>query len=310
MRSLAANHQRLILALDEFELIAANPRFGTTLFNRLRGLAAQFPLQFITASRLPLGQLTFAHRETLSSPFFNIFAPVQLDLLSQPEASDLLVTLSTRHGRPFSPETVTFLLDITGPHPLFVQIAGYRTFALLEAGSDLTAEMAHTIRNQVQADVEQHLLYYWHTLDDEAQYALTILPLLDALPPKKLVVSGLLANGQYLGTALQQFVQQQAVPGVLQSGPFLLDTQRGLAAAHNQRLHLTPTEFAAFKLFVQHSGQILTPEAIEAALWPDEVAPDPERARGVIKKLRAALGNAAAAIVNRRGQGWLLDVGR
>ena len=51
----------------------------------------------------------------------------------------------------------------------------------------------------------------------------------------------------------------------------------------------------------------LAAEAIEAALWPDEVSPDPERARGVIKKLRAALGPSGEAIVNRRGQGWALE---
>ena len=40
VRTLAAQHVRLILALDEFELIAANPRLGLVLFNHLRGLAA------------------------------------------------------------------------------------------------------------------------------------------------------------------------------------------------------------------------------------------------------------------------------
>ena len=40
LRDLARNNIRLIVMLDEFELIAANPNFGVTLFNRLRGLAS------------------------------------------------------------------------------------------------------------------------------------------------------------------------------------------------------------------------------------------------------------------------------
>jgi hypothetical protein len=44
LRALTAKGIRLILALDEFELVAANSHFGQGPFNRLRGLAAQFPL--------------------------------------------------------------------------------------------------------------------------------------------------------------------------------------------------------------------------------------------------------------------------
>lgn len=313
VRALAAQNLRLILTLDEFELIAANPHFGPTLFNHLRGLAGQFPLQFVTASRAPLGELTFAHRDTLSSPFFNIFAPVKLALFSKTEATDLLTTLSARHGRPFAAETVAFLLELAGPQPLFLQVAGYRAFAAVDQDGVPSNESRAKVRSQVQADLEQHLLYYWSNLNPEAQYTLAALPLISPDAPSSLLqplqVAGLLDQGHYLGQALKSFVRQQTVDSLLQSGSFLLDTRRGLAAAYDQPLRLTPTEFAAFKLFLEHPGQVITPEDIEAALWPDEISPDPGRARGIIKKLRAALGRASKVIVNRRGQGWWLERG-
>ncbi|HEX9921864.1 MAG TPA: winged helix-turn-helix domain-containing protein [Anaerolineae bacterium] len=308
LRGLAGQNLRLLLVLDEFELIAANPRFGPVLFNHLRGLAAQFPLQFVTVSCEPLGELTFAHRETLSSPFFNIFAPTRLGLLSEAEAAELLNTLSTRHNQPFTLETVASLLELAGPQPLFLQIAGYRAFALAEAGL-LSNQALATVRAQTQADLEAHLLYYWRNLDPAAQYALATLPLLDQAAPDYLAAAGLLHRGHYLGTALETFVRQQPVEGLQQAGPFLLDERRGLAAAYGQPIHLTPTLFAAFKLFLERLGQVVTPDDIEAILWPAEIAPDPERARGVVKKLRTALGPAATAIINRRGQGWLLEIG-
>jgi DNA-binding response OmpR family regulator len=162
------------------------------------------------------------------------------------------------------------------------------------------------------ADLEPHLLYYWHKLDPESQYTLAALPLLEpgvALPVlERLAQAGLIYEGRYLGSALETFVRQQKVEGLRQGGPFLLDTRQGLAAAGSRPIHLTPTEFAALKLFLDQPGQLLTPEALEAALWPDDLAPDPERARGVIKKLRTALGEAGEALVNRRGQGWLLSL--
>ncbi len=311
VRALTDQNLRLILVLDEFELIAANTHFGPTLFNHLRGLAAQFPLQFVTISRDLLGQLTFAHQETLSSPFFNIFAPIHLALFSQAEAIDLLTTLATQYGRPFAPETVTALLELAGPHPLFLQVAGYRAFAAVGQDKILSPQAQTTIRAQVLSDLEQHLLYYWHSLDPKTQYTLAALPLFPLNAPlpalERLQTAGLLDQGHYLGEAVETFVRQQTVAGLHQNGSFLLDTRQGLAAAYNQPVHLTPTEFATLKLFLENSGQVITPEAIESALWPDEIAPDPERARGVVKKLRAALGPANKAIVNRRGQGWLLE---
>ena len=308
VRGMAAKNQQLILALDEFELIASNSNFGPSLFNHLRGLAAQFPLQFVTASCDPLGQLTFAHRETLSSPFFNIFAPARLGLLSESEAASLLVTLSTKQRQPFSPQVVSFLLELAGPHPLFLQVAGYRAFAAVGQTDSFTSEVKNIIRFQVQADLEQHLIYYWRNLSAADQYNLAALPLLDNTAPKNLIDTGLLCQGKYLGQALETFVRQQSVHEIWQGGPFVLDERRGLAAANGRPLHLTPTEFAAFKLFMERAGQILSLEDIEAALWPSEISPDAERARGVVKKLRAALGQAGESIVNRRGQGWLLEI--
>jgi hypothetical protein len=311
LRDLASQNLRLVLLLDEFELIAANPHFGPALFNHLRGLAAQYPLQFITASRDPLLQLTFANRETMSSPFFNIFAPLLLGLFADSVAADLLITLSSRAGQTFDSETVAGLIRFVGPHPLFLQVAGYRTFADPSGLQD----PAGRVRSQIYSDLEQHLTYYWNNLDAEAQYTLAALPLLDShatLPAvKRLVQAGLLLQTSEvfkISEVLVEFIRRQKIDGLLQSGSFLLDTRQGLAAVDGQTLHLTPTEFAALKLFLERPGQTLSAEEIEAALWPGEQSPDPERARGVIKKLRAALGESADALENRRGQGWTLAI--
>jgi conflict system STAND superfamily ATPase len=311
LRALAGQGISLILALDEFELLAANRRLGPALFNRLRGLSAQLPIQFITSSRDPLVELTFAHPETLSSPFFNIFAPLHLSPFTEPDALALLNELSARGGRPFGPTTVAKLLKLAGSHPLFLQVTGYRAYAALpDGGGELTPESWSAVRAQSLADLEPHLSYYWSNLDAASQHALAALPLLAREGRSPLLAgleaAALIRGGAYLSDALETFVRRQPVDGLLQGGSFLLDMLGGQALARGAPLHLTPTELAALRLFLEHPGQLLTPEAIEAALWPDEFAPDPERARGVVKKLRAALGPDGEAIVNRRGQGYLL----
>ncbi|HEU5085900.1 MAG TPA: hypothetical protein VFT99_00600, partial [Roseiflexaceae bacterium] len=135
LRALQRQGRRVVVALDEFELVASNPLLGLSVFNRLRSLAAQLPVQFVTASKRPLFDLTFAHVDTLSSPFFNIFAPWQLGLLGDADADALLATLSERGGRPFVVETRAFLHALVGPHPLFLQIAGYHAFAALQGAN-------------------------------------------------------------------------------------------------------------------------------------------------------------------------------
>ena len=308
--ALAVAGQRLILQMDEFEVVAANPQFGPTLFNRLRGLTARFPLQIVTASRDHLLDLTTGHPETLSSPFFNIFAPLTLTLFSESEASELLLGLSTRAGRPFGPSTLDWLLALVGPHPLFLQVAGYRAFAALDASDELTDAERTVVQADILADMDQHLCYYWNSLDADARYTLAALPLRDAddrSPARaRLIAAGLVRGCRYAGSALAAFTRRQAVDGLLQAGPVMMDVRRGLVSVRDTPIHVTPTEFAALRLFIERRGQTITPEEIEVALWPGECVEEPERARGVVKKLRGALGVTGEVIVNRRGHGYML----
>jgi len=295
----------LVILLDEFELVASNARFGSALFNRLRGLSAQYPIRFVTASKNPLWKLGQTNPETLASPFFNFFAPLTLGPMEEAEACDLLLRLSARAGQPFSDRALDPILALSGPHPLFLQVAGYRAFEAASIGGTLPADALPEIRRRMLADLEPHLQYYWNELSEEERYGLAALPMTGA-ESLSLVEAGLVRNGKYIGAILEQFVRRQKVPGLLQGGPFLIDLRRSQATVDGQPVHLTPTEFSLLKVFLEKPGRMLSPQEIEAALWPDENILDPERARGVVKKLRNALGATGGLLVNRRGQGYLL----
>jgi hypothetical protein len=306
IRNEFADPQRaLVVLIDEFELVAANPRFGPAMFNRLRGLAAQYPIRFVTASKNPLWKLGRVNPETLASPFFNFFAPLTLGPLEEAEARELLRRLSADAGKPFADRSLDAILALSGPHPLFLQVAGYRAFEAADDSGGIPAETLPQIRRRMLADLESHLQYYWNDLEEDQRYALAALPMLGG-ENAALAESGLIRDGRYIGSILEQFVRRMAVEGLLQGGPFLIDLRRNQATVGGQPVHLTPTEFSLLKLFLEKPGRVLTPQEIEAALWPGEATLDPERARGVVKKLRNTLGDSGSLLVNRRGQGYLL----
>jgi hypothetical protein len=303
----SGSRRNLVILMDEFELVASNPRFGAPLFNRLRGLAAQYPVRFVTASKNPLWRLGQTNPETLASPFFNFFAPLTLGPLEDAEARDLVHRLSAQAGKPFTERSRDAILALSGPHPLFLQVAAYRAFEAASAAGELSAESLPPVRRQILADLEPHLQYYWNDLDEEARYDLAALPL-GGGASAALIDAGLIRNGKYIGGILEQFIRRQSVPGLLQGGPFLIDLRRSQATIDGEPVHLTPTEFSLLKVFLEKPGRVLTPEDIETSLWPEEKTLDPERARGVVKKLRRALGVTGDLLVNRRGQGYLLTL--
>ena len=309
VRALAAQKRQVIVILDEFEIFTENERFQPRLFNRLRGLATQFPVQFVTASKEPLARLTFANPDVVSSAFFNIFAPFQLSLFQEQEAVEMLASLSERGGAAFQADTIDYLLELVGPHPHFLQVAGFHAFQLQNDGA-LSADARSAVKERTLEELEGHLEYYWRNLSAEEQYTLATLPQMafEGYSPviDRLADSGLLYENNYLGTVLQVFVARQSVPGLLQHGPFVMDERRRLITVDGKLVHLTPTEFSALRLLLQNPGRLLRPEDIEASLWPDEIAPDPERARGIMKKLRLALGEAGEAVVTQRGLGYSL----
>jgi hypothetical protein len=304
---LSGGGRNLVILLDEFELIAANPRFGLAMFNRLRALAARYPVRFVTASKNPIWKLTQVHSETLSSPFFNFFAPMSLGPMEESEARRMPAMLSAKAGKPFSQKTVDRILSLAGPHPLFLQVVGFRAFEAAAEDGEVRASDWDSIGRRLLGDLEPHLQYYWNELSEEERYALAALPL-DAGGTAALSDAGLIRDGRYIGSIVEQFVRRQKVAGLLQSGPFLLDLRRNQAIAAGSPVHLTPTEFSLLKILLQNPGRVLTPMEIETSLWPGEQILDPDRARGVVKKLRNALGETGELLVNRRGQGYLLAV--
>ncbi len=170
VRQLNRRGLRVVLILDEFERLSANPNLDLNFFNALRSAAGRYQLAYLTASAQPLIALTYSGRsqDVLSSPFFNIFAPLFLGLMPEAEARRLIREPAARAGAAFSTETEDFIWRLAGGYPLALQIACYHA---MDHPDDVD-----TVERKTMQELSAHFEYYWRNLSAPEQSALRHLP--------------------------------------------------------------------------------------------------------------------------------------
>jgi hypothetical protein len=97
LNQISQQNAGVVVLLDEFELLAANPQLTPYFFARLRGLTTKYGLAYLTASQRPLFDMT-ADEEILSSPFFNIFVTLPLGLYSERKRAACCTPVSKERG--------------------------------------------------------------------------------------------------------------------------------------------------------------------------------------------------------------------
>ncbi len=181
LRRIERSGLTVVLMLDEFESLAANPAFGPGFYGELRSLAGELGVVYLTASKRGLFDLTYRHADLLSSPFFNIFSEETLGLLTLEESARLLRGLSgLPDARPFSPEQIEFLVDLAGPHPFFLQLAGSYLFGARPSAA--SHHVPDAVVRHFKAEAEDHFRYWWGQLSDREQLALQRLDTAVAAP--------------------------------------------------------------------------------------------------------------------------------
>ena len=109
---------------------------------------------------------------------------------------------------------------------------------------------------------------------------------------------------EYLSTPWREFAQAQPVAGLIQTGPIAIDPDLRQVFLRGEALDLPPTQYDLLLCLVERTGQVLSTEALEQAIWGDEYIDDPERLKSALKGLRRALGDAADRLENVRGVGY------
>ena len=170
--------QHVVFLLDEFEHVTANANFGPDFYYGLRSLIIHHKVALITSSRLELIEL--CHSQAVkSSPFFNIFANINLRQFSQ---ADFQLMLSrSLDGTPvrFSETEVDHVLDLAGLHPYFLQAACCMLYDSHRMGLEQAGRMRIPGR-KFRAEAIPHIVDYWDNSDDYEKIVLTAAALLES----------------------------------------------------------------------------------------------------------------------------------
>jgi hypothetical protein len=172
VRTFHDDGKRIVIVMDEFEVITRNPRFEGQFFALLRALANTYNVAYVTSSHEELQKL--CHNKDISdSPFFNIFANLILGPFSRKEALALITGPSASEGVPLEPYADQ-IIEMAGLFPLFLQIACSAAFETLIDEPDAELDWNH-VRNEFREEVTPHYRSVWSHIDEPSRETLATL---------------------------------------------------------------------------------------------------------------------------------------
>jgi hypothetical protein len=119
---------RFHFLLDDFPAVIENPvAFDDDFFTQLRSCAQLHSVAWVITSDRPLLDLWDA-ADIASAPFFGLLRPLHLGLLAEGESDELLEETARRSHHPFTHEDRAALIELAGPHPAFLQLAGWHFY--------------------------------------------------------------------------------------------------------------------------------------------------------------------------------------
>lgn len=121
---------RPLLLLDELEQLVWRPAlFNDGVFETWRSLANAGLICFVITSHGPPADLMI--QNGFKSRFYELFIPINPGLLDNVAAREMLVVPTKRAKLELSDFATDYFLDKAGPHPFFLQMAGYYLFDAL-----------------------------------------------------------------------------------------------------------------------------------------------------------------------------------
>ena len=189
---------KLIFLFDEFECVTKNESIGPEFYSYLRSLANNYTLGFVTASGKNLKDMCVS-RAISDSPFFNIFATLNLTLFRKKEAESLISGLS-KFGKIDLAPLKEEILSLGGDYPFFLQMACSSWYDFLEeeekeAAGFVEKTIPRQVRDLFREEAEPHFEYILETLSEKERAALKQSSAAAPLDPEDPFVRELLRKG-------------------------------------------------------------------------------------------------------------------
>ncbi len=162
--------RRIILLMDEFEIITRNEKFEAEFFSFLRSMANSYRVAYVTSSCGELQRM--CHNQDISdSPFFNIFSNLPLRMFSREEALELITVPSETEGIPLA-KYADNILQLSGLFPLYIQIASSILFEHFVDNPDDQPDWDQ-ITKSYNDEVSPHYSFIWDRMTEDEKKNLT-----------------------------------------------------------------------------------------------------------------------------------------
>jgi AAA+ ATPase superfamily predicted ATPase len=158
--------KRIVILMDEFEVITRNKRFDESFFAFLRSLANSYKVAYVTSSCEDLQEMCH-NQDIADSPFFNIFSNLPLRSFERAEARELITAPSERAGVPLE-AYADRILDMAGCFPLFLQVACAAAFDFL-ADNESSDPDWEKISQLFTEEIDPYFRSVWLRFDESSR---------------------------------------------------------------------------------------------------------------------------------------------
>jgi DNA-binding winged helix-turn-helix (wHTH) protein len=306
---LAARGRRLVLLLDEFEVLSS---FESGFWEWFRGLIIEYDLSIVVATRVELG--SFRDEWGVGSPFFNMFRAIYIGTFSRADAEAFLAGSGERAGLDFAPVRDA-ILALSGRFPYFLQVAAALAYER-SAREPLTGspEQLAWLEQAFAGRAIAHFDDIWQRLPEPERDAMAWLAL-GARPEGRSALAfqqalpvlerrGYVVEGAIFSTAFAEHVRRQIMR-------IELNPETGDVRIEKRPVDLPPKEFALLRFLMDKAGDVVTKDEIAAAVWPeythDSLGVTDAMIQKTISRLRKEVDASEAGyqhIQSVRGQGY------
>jgi hypothetical protein len=263
---LADRGRRLVLLLDEFEVVA---HFDPAFWEWFQVLTTEYDVALIASTRSDLGEF---RAERGGPPLFNMFNSIYIGSLRKETVDEFLRDKSELTEFDFA-SVRSELDELAGRFAFYLQSAAALFYVQAAGESRVTPAQVEEVRREfglrtralfddawAKLPATERDALTWHVLGaepaglDEAEQTRAL---------RSLERRGYLVDGRVFSSALVDFVRRQLRPLGTSAGT-------GTARVGRELLALPGGEQALFAFLLDHQDRVVTEHELAHALWPDQ----------------------------------------
>lgn len=281
LEGLAVRKKRLVLLIDEFEVLA---HFDPLFWEWFQVLAVEYDVTVVASTRTDLGQY---RTETGTGPqFFNMFRSLYIGSFTPEEVDEYLADTAALTEFDFQ-KVKGEIGDLAGRFPYYIQVAAALLYTHAGSEGRLSPSELDAVRAEFRLRTQMLFGDAWQKLPAAEREALTWL-VLAAQPAGRdevrfahamhsLERRGYVVDGHIFSSALADYVHNL----LRRIGP---STTHGAVRVGRALVELPPKELALVHFWLDHTEQVTTIDQIALAVWPEFTREGPGIAEAAIQR--------------------------